>query len=688
MKNYQENLIILREQEWNDRCFECSDKLFEQFSVSINLGIFLCIRHSTQHLLYGRKISYIKEYNCSSWDDSNLEFIKQGGNLQFKKYLSLKGIKKFIFNKKFYSSEIVNRYRYLLGQKVLKVISVEDLNEIQGYQQEEQIEETKVDLDKSEYVQQSIQESEVQSEVQSVSDQDNIINSLTEFQISNSAKQDATPFNIYDLDRNSGNDLNKGLYQRIPSNYYKNKMVDGNCITLMIIKDENDLKSQKIIESQIKQAEKEQKLHDNNEQSIYLDSEKNSSITKDKEKKDVKLIFNENQGNKRQDLKPFQSANSLSSSSTSSSSTKFVSTLAKSINEDKQKISKKEQIFGFFSKAKEKYQEAKVSLKESAKNLIYDINQKVYDPQTQIKIQMIKEDVRTKTMEAQEIIEEQASHLKDYATTTLETFKNKIKDKIKEKNIDKEIVDLQQQIREKYLELEVYTDNLASKKMKQIKNYLHTENIENEPFETIGSESGELNKSTQNLQKQNLTQKNIIIDNSQDIQTNNQQEEQKNSLKQISQSEKEYLEDKYKKNINKQLDQNNNNNNLNIKQMNAQPESVLFIDEQHSYNLLQIQEDDSIFQSQEQNQHQYEEEEEKKERDETQVSNQVQRNDKQLNLVQDQKNIFKNIYTKPYITCNQDKVLFLDECSQENNNNKSHMQEDESIFDSFNNQKM
>ncbi|KAL4437884.1 hypothetical protein ABPG74_001055 [Tetrahymena malaccensis] len=681
MKNYQDCLITLREQDENNRCFECRDKLFEQFSISINLGIFLCIRHSTQHIQYGRKISYIKDYSCSSWDDYNLEFVKQGGNQQFKKYLSHKGIKKFIFNKKFYSSEIVNRYRYLLEQKALKVISVEDLNEIQGYQQEQQIEETKVDLEKSEYVQQSFQESEVQSEVQSIPDQDNIINQLNELQISNSPKQNEAHYNIYDLDGKSSNYLNKGLYQKNNSNIYINQMIDDSLVT--VIKNKYDKQSQNITEDQIRQFQKEQKPHDQSQQNNQIGSQNNQSETiENQEKKQLQIVFSDNQVNKQQDLKPFQSVNSLSSSSTSSSSTKFVNTLQQSVAEDKQKISKKEQIFGFFSKAKEKYQEAKVSLKESAKSLIYDINQKVHDPNTQIKIQMIKEDVRTKTMEAQEIIEEQATHFKDYATTTLETFKNKIKNSIKEKKIDKEYVDMKQSIREKYLEFEVYTENLASKKIKQIKNYLNTENIENEPFETIESDSIQLNKSDQNLDNQNILQKNNLINSSQDIHINNLLEEQKSSLKQISQNEQNYLEDKYKKN------NQNDIYNLNVNQINLSPKRVLFIDEQPSYNIQHIQEeDDSIFQTQEQqNQYGYQEqEEEKKDKEEVLLaSNQVQRNGIQQNLVQDQKNIFNQNLYNAQNKCNQDKVLFLDECPSESNNNNAHIQEEESIFDSFN----
>ncbi|EAS01806.2 peroxidase family protein (macronuclear) [Tetrahymena thermophila SB210] len=670
--NYLSSLAYLSTQEY----FCAQDIVLSIYSMEEKL-----VTSKNTIAIHGR---YFKE-------DQNLDFIKQGGNLQFKKYLCLKGVKKFIFNKKFYSSEIVNRYRYLLEQKALKVISVEDLNEIQGDKQEEQIEETKVDLEKSEYVQHSFQESEEQSEIQSVSDQDNIINQLNEFQISNNAKQNASIYNINDLDSKNSNDLNKGLYEKNSSNIYEDKMVDDNCITLKSIKEEQVLQSQKISEDQMKQEVQEQQLHNISEKNIQLNSKNNTTLVKDQdqEKKNVQLLFNSSQDNKQQDLKPFQSVNSLSSSSTSSSSTKFVNTLSKSNTEDKQKLSKKEQIFGFFSKAKEKYQEAKVSLKESAKSLIYDINQKVHDPDTQIKIQMIKEDVRTKTMEAQEIIEEQATHFKDYATTTLESFKNKIKDKIKEKKIDKEIVDMKQQIREKYLEFEVYTENLASKKIKQIKNYLHTENIENEPFETIESDGRELDKSSQNLDKQNTQQKNTLVNSLQDIQTSNLQEEQKISINQISQNENDYLQDKYKKNINKQFNQNDKK--TNVKQMNISPKRVLFIDEQHSYDLQQIQEDDSIFQPQEQNLPQYEEadndEEEKNDKEEILVSNYVQKNNIKLNLVQDQKDLFNQHLYHNQFKCNQDKVLFLDECSQENsNNNKAHIQDDESIFDSFKNQ--
>jgi len=62
----------------NQTCADCDAK--DPLWVSINQGVFLCIKCSGIHRLLGVQISRIKSIELDNWDNSHIEFIRVMGN--------------------------------------------------------------------------------------------------------------------------------------------------------------------------------------------------------------------------------------------------------------------------------------------------------------------------------------------------------------------------------------------------------------------------------------------------------------------------------------------------------------------------------------------------------------------------------------------------------------------------------
>ena len=69
----------------NNVCFDCGFP--KPKWASINNGIFLCLKCAGIHRNFGVRFSIIRSIQLESWDDKQIQFLKLGGNLNFKHFL-------------------------------------------------------------------------------------------------------------------------------------------------------------------------------------------------------------------------------------------------------------------------------------------------------------------------------------------------------------------------------------------------------------------------------------------------------------------------------------------------------------------------------------------------------------------------------------------------------------------------
>ena len=82
--------------------------------ASINNGIFLCLKCSSEHRTFGYSISLIRSVTLDKWNEAQIKLIKCGGNERLKNFLLSFNINKNINKRKLYMSEIMCYYRRML----------------------------------------------------------------------------------------------------------------------------------------------------------------------------------------------------------------------------------------------------------------------------------------------------------------------------------------------------------------------------------------------------------------------------------------------------------------------------------------------------------------------------------------------------------------------------------------------
>ena len=108
--------------ENNSVCFDCGT--LKPKWASINNGIFLCLKCAGIHKNFGVRFSIIRSLQHDNWDDKQIQFLKLGGNLNYKNFLNEYNIPSNTNNNDLkYKSKCSEYYRKYLRSLVEKEIN-------------------------------------------------------------------------------------------------------------------------------------------------------------------------------------------------------------------------------------------------------------------------------------------------------------------------------------------------------------------------------------------------------------------------------------------------------------------------------------------------------------------------------------------------------------------------------------
>ena len=111
------NEIVSR--DGNTHCFDCNTE--NPKWASINNGILLCLKCAGIHRGFGLQISKIRSLQVDSWDEKQVKYLSQGGNLRFKTFLSEYNIEPSSSVELKYKSKAAEYYRNILYNEVEKI---------------------------------------------------------------------------------------------------------------------------------------------------------------------------------------------------------------------------------------------------------------------------------------------------------------------------------------------------------------------------------------------------------------------------------------------------------------------------------------------------------------------------------------------------------------------------------------
>jgi hypothetical protein len=108
-----ENLL---EDKANTLCFDCGST--PATWASVNNAIYLCLNCAGQHRGYGVNCSYIRSITIDTWNETQLKFMKLGGNKRLDELLKLFEVPKSTNTENLYRSKLLEYHRSQLKSEV------------------------------------------------------------------------------------------------------------------------------------------------------------------------------------------------------------------------------------------------------------------------------------------------------------------------------------------------------------------------------------------------------------------------------------------------------------------------------------------------------------------------------------------------------------------------------------------
>jgi len=112
------NISDILKEEGNSECCDCGAA--EVKWISLNNGIFLCDKCAENHRTFGMSVSQILSLQLPTWSESQLLFLKKGGNKNYKKNLAEYNIAPSASVDVKYKSKAASYYRRYLKNEVDK----------------------------------------------------------------------------------------------------------------------------------------------------------------------------------------------------------------------------------------------------------------------------------------------------------------------------------------------------------------------------------------------------------------------------------------------------------------------------------------------------------------------------------------------------------------------------------------
>jgi len=112
------NISDILKEEGNSECCDCGAA--EVKWISLNNGVFLCDKCAENHRTFGMSVSQILSLQLPTWSESQLLFLKKGGNKNYKKNLAEYNIAPSASVDVKYKSKAASYYRRYLKNEVDK----------------------------------------------------------------------------------------------------------------------------------------------------------------------------------------------------------------------------------------------------------------------------------------------------------------------------------------------------------------------------------------------------------------------------------------------------------------------------------------------------------------------------------------------------------------------------------------
>jgi ADP-ribosylation factor GTPase-activating protein 1 len=111
-----EEFEILLQDKANTICFDCSKTPASW--ASVNNGIYLCLNCAGLHRGYGVNCSYIRSITIDTWNETQLKFMKLGGNKRLEDLLKVFEVPKSTDPEHLYRSKLLDYHRSQLKSEV------------------------------------------------------------------------------------------------------------------------------------------------------------------------------------------------------------------------------------------------------------------------------------------------------------------------------------------------------------------------------------------------------------------------------------------------------------------------------------------------------------------------------------------------------------------------------------------